>query len=65
MFDRIRAVFSEIDDSDLFLALGSLSLFFGCYSAWPPLGYIITGIIFLYLAYIIANPKHEAPPVAG
>lgn len=64
--ERIRSIFKmQVDDSDLYLTVGSLFLFFGCHLAWPPLGYIVTGFIFLYLAYIIANPKHEAPPVAG
>ena len=46
-----------MDDSDLFLAIGSLSLFFGVYLIYPPAAYIAVSLIFLFLAYIIANPK--------
>lgn len=64
--DRIRSIFkTQPDESDIFLTIGTLSLFFGCSLIHPAIGYIVTGCIFLYLAYILANPKHEAPPVTG
>ena len=45
------------DESDIFLCLGTESLFFGSFLIYPPAAYILTGLLFLGLAYILANPK--------
>jgi hypothetical protein len=54
------------EESDIFLCIGTESLFFGSFLIYPPAAYIITGLLFLGIAYILANPKTSInTPVAG
>jgi hypothetical protein len=45
------------EESDIFLCVGMESLFFGSYLIYPPAAYILTGLLFLGLAYFTAEPK--------
>lgn len=55
------------DDSDLYLTVGALSLFFGLSLVSPPAAYCITGLLFLYIAHLLAQsspaPKFPRPPM--
>ena len=64
MIQCIRKTLSGIEISDLIFMIGSLFLFIGCYQIYPPSAFVITGALYIALAYLVAPPKKPVvPPV--
>lgn len=54
--NRIRNMFKkQPDKSDVFLIIGTCSLSYGCFSIYPPAGYIAAGVVFTALAVVSAR----------
>ena len=51
----LQVTVKQIDRADALAVIGFIALCYGCWLAWPPLGFIVGGLLLLIAAFYIGK----------
>ncbi len=58
----LQVTVKQIDRADVLAVLGFIALCYGCWLAWPPLGFIIGGVLLLIAALFLGRTEIRQDP---